>query len=66
MSAVVSRLVRTYCFLLFTGGQKCGRLFCDHDCHPTPSGGKCFCREGYMIDSADNRTCVGRFTAVLC
>ncbi|CAH1789469.1 unnamed protein product [Owenia fusiformis] len=40
------------------GNSQCGSLSCDHSCRPTPTGGLCYCRPGWTISSADNRTCI--------
>ncbi|XP_035827355.1 very low-density lipoprotein receptor-like [Aplysia californica] len=36
----------------------CTSSSCEFKCDPTPNGGQCTCREGYTLNTADNRTCV--------
>ena len=35
-------------------------LSCDHACQATPTGGVCYCGQGYQLNPADNRTCEGK------
>ncbi|KAM9664148.1 low-density lipoprotein receptor-related protein 2 [Trichechus inunguis] len=46
-----------------TAGRNCGVsmcpiLSCQYNCYKSPSGGVCYCPEGYIINSNDSRTCV--------
>lgn len=36
-------------------------MACNHACRPTPTGGGvCYCKVGYMLNPADNYTCIGK------
>ncbi|XP_063418439.1 low-density lipoprotein receptor-related protein 2-like [Mytilus trossulus] len=37
----------------------CTTLNCEHECYPSPLGGSCYCKPGYVINKKDNRTCIG-------
>ncbi|KAK3804178.1 hypothetical protein RRG08_023541 [Elysia crispata] len=37
--------------------NSCTATSCEFRCHATPTGGHCYCRQGYQINPADNRTC---------
>ncbi|XP_072468338.1 low-density lipoprotein receptor-related protein 2 isoform X1 [Notamacropus eugenii] len=38
--------------------SQCATLSCQHRCHSSPTGGICYCPQGYVISSNDSRTCV--------
>uniref|UniRef100_A0A5F8GUH8 LDL receptor related protein 2 n=1 Tax=Monodelphis domestica TaxID=13616 RepID=A0A5F8GUH8_MONDO len=38
--------------------SQCATLSCQHRCHSSPTGGICYCPQGYIINSNDSRTCV--------
>ncbi|XP_023355035.1 low-density lipoprotein receptor-related protein 2 isoform X2 [Sarcophilus harrisii] len=38
--------------------SQCATLSCQHRCHSSPTGGTCYCPQGYVINSNDSRTCV--------
>ncbi|XP_020846577.1 low-density lipoprotein receptor-related protein 2 isoform X2 [Phascolarctos cinereus] len=38
--------------------SQCATLSCQHRCHTSPTGGICYCPQGYVISSNDSRTCV--------
>ena len=44
--------------------ETCTPRLCGHECHATPTGPLCYCREGYALD-ANNETCSGRNCADL-
>ncbi|XP_058889689.1 low-density lipoprotein receptor-related protein 2-like isoform X2 [Acipenser ruthenus] len=35
----------------------CASLSCQHRCHPSPSGGTCYCPLGYVVNNNDSRSC---------
>ncbi|XP_027721928.1 low-density lipoprotein receptor-related protein 2 isoform X3 [Vombatus ursinus] len=38
--------------------SQCATLSCQHRCHTSPTGGICYCPQGYVISSNDSRTCI--------
>lgn len=45
--------------------NKCPVLACMHACRPTPFGGVCYCPSGQMINPANNRSCIGKYTLII-
>ena len=58
-SQLCSSVVTRSCIAL--SGPSCPLgLSCDHACRATPTGGVCYCAQGYQLNPADNRTCEGK------